>query len=177
MSKRAGIIMGAITALAVIIAIVAVVSSGGDDNTVNASSDQTTTTTTLAPSGGGNPSGGGGNPSGGGGGQQSSNEQPYFQPDHSIEAFFEDGKPQVRVDLHAYDPDGPEEEEVLEIQIDWGDGNQTTIPGSQGSNNAFSSTHEYDPSLGGTSVHVVVRAVDADGGSAEFSGDVTLPMS
>ena len=177
MDKRAGIIAGGVGAAILVIAGVAIAAGGGDDD--NAVDTTATTTTTLAPggdSGGGSSGGsGGGSPQGGSGGGGSSNQQPYFQPDHSIEAYTEDNKPYVRVDLHAYDPDGPEEEEVYQVEFSWGDGEQTVIPGSDGSNNAFSATHEYNCSYGGQSVHVLVKAIDNHGGSAQFEGDVTLP--
>ncbi|MEX2269431.1 MAG: hypothetical protein WEA75_12180 [Acidimicrobiia bacterium] len=174
MDKRAGIIAGGVGAAILVIAGIAVAAGGGDDDPkVDTATEQTTTTLAPAPapqSGGG--SGGGGS---GGSGSGSQNEQPYFQPDHSIEAYSEDNKPFVRVDLHAYDPDGPEEEEVYQVEFYWGDDQQTVIPGSDGSNNSFSATHEYDCSFGGQSVHVLVKAIDGEGGSAQFEGDVTLP--
>ena len=176
MDKQKAIIAGGVVAAILLVGGIAVAVSGGDDDpSVEASTD--TTTTTLAPndtSGGGGGSGGG-SQGGSGGGSQSQNEQPYFQPDHSIEAYSEDNKPFVRVDLHAYDPDGPEEQEVYQVEFYWGDDEQTVIPGSDGSNNAFSSTHEYDCSYAGQSVHVLVKAIDGEGGSAQFEGDVTLP--
>jgi len=180
-NKQTGIIAGAAAALLIVGAGVGVAVSGGGDDKKNASSEQTTTTT-LAPapsgnSGGGGGSGGGSPQGGSGGGAPSQNQQPYFQPDHSIEAFFENGAPIAQVDLHAYDPDGPEEEEVYQVEFSWGDGEQTVIPGSDGSNNSFSASHVYDSSYGGQTVHVVVKAIDGEGGSAQFEGDLDLPSS
>jgi hypothetical protein len=83
--------------------------------------------------------------------------------------------PIARVSLHAYDDDGPNDKEVYQVEFYWGDGEQTVIPGSQGSNNAFEGYHEYDVSYKGETVHIVVKAIDGQGGVAQFEGDLTLP--
>ena len=180
MDKKTGMIAGGAAALLIVGGAIGVLASGGDDNSVDTSAD--TTTTTLAPAGtpsGGGSSGGGsgGGQSGGGSGtpQPSNNKQPYFQPDHEIFSDFENGVPIGRVSLHAYDDDGPNDKEVYQVEFYWGDDEQTIIPGSQGSNNAFEGSHEYDSSYKGQTVHIVVKAIDGEGGSAQFEGDLTLP--
>jgi hypothetical protein len=178
-NKQMGIIAGACAGAILLVGGVAIAVSGGgdDDKSVEASTD--TTTTTLAqetPSGNsGGGSGGGSSQGGSGGGSQSQNKQPYFQPDHSIESEFDNGVPIGRVSLHAYDDDGPNDKEVYQVEFSWGDGEQDVIPGSQGSNNAFEGYHEYDSSYKGQTVHIIVKAIDDDGGVAQFEGDLTLP--
>lgn len=175
MNKQTGIIAGAAAALLIVGGAIGVAVSGGGDDKKNASSEQTTTTIQAAPA-----PGGGGSSQGGSSGTpqpQSNNQQPYFQPDHEIFSDFENGVPIGRVSLHAYDDDGPNDKEVYQVEFSWGDGEQDIIPGSQGSNNAFEGSHEYDSSYKGQTVHIVVKAIDGDGGAAQFEGDLTLPSS
>jgi len=177
--KKTGMIAGGAVALLIIGGAIGVAVGGGDDdnNKVKASGDETTTTIATTPSTDDN--GGGDSGSGSGSGSEdpgSGNELPYFSNVDGEALFGDDDGNQVpfaRIDGHAIDPDGHDDQEVDHVTIDWDDGNTTVA--TRGGNNAFSDQHSYESDFGGQTVNIKVTAVDDDGATVSRTVTLSLP--
>jgi hypothetical protein len=177
MNKQVATIGGAAILVILIAGGVAIAVGGGGDDEASVTSETatTTTSTTIQPvQDGGQPSGGGAEePSGGG----SSNIPPEIR---DLQPFAEFGgddcdmKPFLDLQGHAFDEDGSNDQQVQSVEINWGDGNSTTI--TTFANGAFvGSLHCYDSSYVGQTVNVHVKAVDEDGATDEEDVSVPLP--
>jgi hypothetical protein len=183
-NKQVGIIAGAALVVILLAAGIAVaVSGGGDDDKASVTSQTSSTstsTTEAAQQGGGGQSGGGGGQSGGGGGQSGGgNASPEIK---DLQPFAEfggdncDQKPFLDLQGHAFDEDGPNDQQAAKVEINWGDNNSTTI--TTFANGAFvGSQHCYDSSYGGQTVNVSVTAFDDQGATDSQSVSVPLPAS
>lgn len=187
MNKQVGVIAGAALVVILIAVGVAVAVSGGDEKkaSVTSATASTSTSTTAAPqqSGGGGSSGGsggGGGQSGGGGGQTGGgNASPEIRDLQPFAEFGGDNcdmKPFLDLQGHAFDEDGPNDQQAAKVEINWGDNNSTTI--TTFANGAFvGSQHCYDSSYGGQTVNVSVTAFDDQGATDSQSVSVPLPAS
>ena|SRR5687768_12620925 len=181
MNKQVAIIAGSAAAVILLAGGLAVAVSGGDsDDGSEVTSDEITTTTSIiaAPSqgsGSGEPGSGGGQSGGGG----SSNIPPEIR---DLQPFAEfggedcDDAPFLDLQGHAFDEDGPNDQQAARVEINWGDSNSTTI--TTFANGAFvGSLHCYDSSYGGQTVSVSVTAYDDEGATDSDSVSVQLPAS
>jgi len=182
-NKQVGIIAGSAAVVILLAVGVAVAVSGGDDKAEVSSDTVTTTTSTTSPpqdnGGSGGSGSGGGGESGGGESTGSGNTPPEIK---DLQPFAEyggencDNAPFLDLQGHAFDEDGPNDQQAAKVEINWGDGNSTTI--TTFANGAFvGSLHCYDSSYGGQTVNVNVTAYDDQGATDSQSVSVPLPAS
>lgn len=124
--------------------------------------------------GGGAPPAEGGDGSGGGPAGPV-NEPPYIRDLFQDAYVYGDNEGiEATIAGHAYDPDGPHEQEnTARVAIEWGDG--TTTDAGLGGHGAFDAPHEYDISYAGRTVTVRVVAHGYDGQTATETIDLDLP--
>lgn len=110
-----------------------------------------------------------------GGAGEPGNPPPYIRDLYPDAYVYGDAEGiEATVQGHAFDPDGPHEQEnVARVEIDWGDGNTTTA--GLGGHGAFDARYDYDISYAGETMAVRVVAHGHDGQTATDSVHLALP--